>query len=208
MKSASPVEELIFYQNSKVSSISSPSMGSNTTDSESQDQLIATILSSKAGRPKGSTMQKKREDINNYKECVNAITEEYHNKLTFHKENQRWLMKGHLEAIIEQKKEEFGVSNDIPAATIRTRIKRGSLAPTHPGTSPPLLNVEMTLVEICIQMGKICQPLTCDEAIAIMNDMIRKTEMAESLTQFQKVHTSNSGSLGLVGRNWSQGFKK
>ena len=39
-------------------------------------------------------------------------------------------------------------------------------------------------------------------------DMISKTEMAESLTQFQKVHTLNSGTLGLVGRNWWQGFKK
>ena len=83
----SPVEELIFYQNSEVSSISSPSMWSNTTDSKSQDLLTATKSSSKAGRPKGSTMQKKREDINNHKECVNIITEEYHNKLTFHKEN-------------------------------------------------------------------------------------------------------------------------
>jgi hypothetical protein len=77
------------------------SMGSNPTDSKSQDLLTATISSSKAGRPKGSTMQKKREDINNYKECVNAITEEYHNKLTFHKENRQRLLKGQLEAIIE-----------------------------------------------------------------------------------------------------------
>ena len=188
----SPVEELIFYQNSEVSSVSSPSTGSNTTDSKSQDLLIATILSSKAGRPMGSTMQKKREDINNYKECVNAITEEYHNKLAFHKENHWRLMKGHLEAIIEQKKEEFGVREDISEETIRGRIWRGNLAPTHPGTSPPLLNAEMALVEICIQMGKMRQPLTRDEAIAIMNDMISETEMRERLTEFQRIRTSNS----------------
>jgi hypothetical protein len=153
-----PVEELIVNQNdSKVSSISSPSTGSNTTDSytESQDLPQAMISSTKAGRPKGSTMQKKRDDINNYKECVNAIAEEYHNELTFHKEKSKRLMKGYLEAVIEQKKDEFGVSDDIPVAMIRTRIKRGSLAPTHPGTSPPLLNAELALVEICIQMGKI-----------------------------------------------------
>ena len=86
-ETTNPVEELIFYQNSEVSSVSSPSTGSNTTDSKSQDLLIATISSSTVGRPKGSTMQKKREDINNYKDSVNAITEEYHNKLTVHKEN-------------------------------------------------------------------------------------------------------------------------
>jgi hypothetical protein len=160
-------------------------MGSNTTDSESQDLLTATNLSSKAGRPKGSTMQKKKEDVNNYKDCVNAITKEYYNKLTFHKENRQRLMKGLLEAIIEQKKEEFGVSDDIRATTIRTRIRRGRLSPTHPGTSPPLLNAEKALVDICIQMGKMRQPLTRDDAIAVMNDMISKTEMAERLTDFQ-----------------------
>jgi hypothetical protein len=119
-------------------------------------------------------MQKKKEDISNYKECVNAITEAYHKELTFHKYNQRRLMKGHLEAVIKQKKDEYGVSDDIPAATIRTRIKRGSLAPTHPGTSPPLRDAEMALVQICIQMGKMRQPLTRNEAITIMNDMISK----------------------------------
>ena len=155
----SPIEEAVVNDTSEVSSISSPSTGTNITDSEHQDLLTATIWTSKAGRPKGSTMQKKKEDVNNYKECVNAITKEYNNKLTFHKENRQRLMKGHLEAIIEQKKEEFGVSDDIPAATIRTRIKRGSLAPTHPGTSPPLLEAETALVQICIQMGKMRQPL-------------------------------------------------
>ena len=69
-------------------------------------------------------------------------------------------MKGHLEAIIEQKKEEFGVSDDILASMIRTHIRRESLAPTHPGISPPLLNAEIALVEMCIQMGKMRQPLT------------------------------------------------
>ena len=204
-----PEEELALNQNDiDVSSISSPSTGSNTTDSRSQDILTATISSSKAGRPNGSTMQKKREDINNYKECVNAITEEYHNKLTFHKESRQRLMKGLLEAIIEQKKEEFGVREDISEETIRGRIWRGNLAPTHPGTSPPLLEAETALVQICIQMGKMRQPLTRDEAIAIMNDMISKTEMAERLTDFQWVCTLNTNRYGVVGKNWWQGFKK
>ena len=86
--------------------------------------------------------------------------------------------------------------------TVRSRIKRGILAPTHNGTALPLLSAELALVEICIQMGKIRQPLTRDEAIAIMNDMISETEMLESLTEFQKVCTSNSQNYGLIGRNW------
>ena len=103
---------------------------------------------------------------------------------------------------------EFSISCNISEETVRSRIKRQSLTPTHRGTSPPLHNAEMALVEICIQMGKIRQPLTCDEAIAIIHDLISETEMSESLTHFQKSRTSNSGSFGCIDKNWWPGFKK
>ena len=41
-----------------------------------------------------------------------------------------------------------------------------------------------------------------------MSDMISKTEMAESLTDFQRVHTMNSKRYEVISRNWWQGFKK
>ncbi len=84
-------------------------------------------------------------------------------------------------------------------------MDQGNLAPLHPGTSPPLLDAESALVEICIQMGKIRQPLTRGEAIAIMNDMISETEMRERLTGFQKKRTSDSKRYGVVGVNWWRG---
>ena len=151
------------------------------------------MASSKAGRPKGSTHQKKREDIKNYNKCMNAITEAYNNEFTHCRDQRKSVMRGFLKEVIEQKKVEFSISCNISEETVRSRIKQQSLTPTHRGTSPPLHNAKMALVEICIQMGKICQPLSCEEARASMNYMISKTEMAESLTQFQKVHTSNSG---------------
>jgi hypothetical protein len=107
---------------------------------------------------------------------------------------------GFLKEVIEQKKVEFSVSCNIPVETVRSRIKQRSLAPTHPGTSPPLHDAELAMVKICIQMGKIHQPLTCEEAIAIMNYIISETERSESenLTQFEKAGTSNSGTFGGV----------
>ncbi len=125
---------------------------------------------------KGSTNQKKREHIKNYKECINSVSQAYHSELTHCKDQKKKVMGGFLVQIIEKKKREFGVSCNIPEETIRSRTKRKSLVPTFPGTSAPLYNAELALVEICIQMGKICQPLTCEEAIAIMNDMISELE--------------------------------
>jgi hypothetical protein len=107
-----PVEELSVNQNDpEVSSLSSPSTGSIGIESNTRDNDVSECMESlsNAGRPKGSTMQKKREDIKNYKECVNAIAEAYDNELTLHNPEKR-LAKGYLEQLILQKKEEFGVS--------------------------------------------------------------------------------------------------
>ena len=40
------------------------------------------VLLPKADRPKGSTMEKAREDTKKYDDCVNAITYDYSTKLT------------------------------------------------------------------------------------------------------------------------------
>ena len=104
-----------------------------------------------------------------------------------------------MEQLIKKKKDECRVSNNISLDTVRSQIKRRSLVPTHQDTSSPLYNAVLALFEICIQLGKICQPLTGEGAIAIMNDMISKTEMSETLTEFQKVHTLCPERYGLVG---------
>ena len=66
-----PIKELTTNPNDpEVSSMSSPSTGSDTNS-------LST-----AGRPKGSTNEKKREEIKNYKECINAVSQAYHSELT------------------------------------------------------------------------------------------------------------------------------
>ena len=191
-KTATPIDELVIPQNDpEISSVSSPSSGHNSNDSNigSDDIPETMILSSKAGRPKGSTVQKKRANIKSYGECVNAISQAYNIELTQHKEQKKRLMRGYFEQLIQERKDEFGVNTNISVNTVRSQMKRGNLAPTHPGTSSLLCNAELALVGICKQMGKIRQPLTGEEAIAIMNDMIRGSEMSETLTEFQKVRT-------------------
>jgi hypothetical protein len=76
--------------------------------------------------------------------------------------------------------------------TIKNCIQRGSLT-THHGAKSPLEEVELALVEICIQMGKIRQPLSCTEAIALMNDMIENTNTKQNVIKFQQ-----SRRLGII----------
>ena len=68
--------------------------------------------------------------------------------------------------------------------------------------------VEDTLVQICIQMGKIRQPLTGPQAIKTFNPLIKNTPMQDTLREFQQIRSPNSKTLGAVGIHWWQGFKR
>ena len=129
--------------------MSSPSTGSDTNEivDETSDETLASL--STAGRPKGCTNQKKREDIKNYKECINAVSQAYHSELTRCKDQKKKVKGGFSAQIIEKEKDKIDVSCNIAEETIRSRTKRKSLVPTHRGTSAPLYNAELALYEIC-----------------------------------------------------------
>ena len=57
-------------------------------------------------------------------------------------------------------------------------------------------------------MGKIRQPLTGGETIALMNNIIRDIKISESLTEFKKLLTTCSQSNESVGRVGGVIFKR
>jgi len=61
---------------------------------------------------------------------------------------------GNLKRLVDEKKKEFGINISISSRTIKNCIQRGSLT-THLGAKSSLEEVEVALVETCIQMGKI-----------------------------------------------------
>jgi len=93
----------------------------------------------------------------------------------------------------------------ISKSTIRTHLTRGTVSSKHRGVRSPLAAAEVALVAICIQMGKIRQPLNHLEAVKVMNDLIDGTETQEALISFQTSrklgsHEFQNGKVGMVGR--------
>ena len=84
------------------------------------------------------------------------------------------------------------------------------MAPKNRGVTSPLADAEEILVVLCIQMGKIRQPLNVAEGIALVNDMIKGTKMQEALKEFQSARRLGSDlfELGKAGRGWWNGFMK
>ena len=119
--------------------------------------------------------------------------------------------KGFLDRLIKEKKKEFGVVSDISKKTIQNRVSRGIVF-AHHGAKSPLFEVEAerALVELCIQMGKIRQPLNVTEGIEVMNNLIEGTEVQQDLIAFQKSRKLGKEDFehGKVTKGWWVGFLK
>lgn len=137
-------------------------MLSENTSTSHDDQSLGTpeLKSCVGGRPKGSMQAKKKNDKETESKCIDSIVMEY--------------------------SRQFKASQSVGGKVEYGYLERRGLQTAHHGAKSPLEEVEVALVEICIQMGKICQPLSCTEAITLMNDMIENTNTQQKLIEFQQ----------------------
>jgi hypothetical protein len=160
------------------------------------------------GRPKGSADDKKRDNKNKRVECINAICETYSIETTNMSMVKSRVPPGFLAGLIQLKKEEYGVSESISEDTIWSCHKQRSLCAHYHGTSSPVASAKVALFEICIQMGRTRQPPTGLQAVKVMNDLMNRTPLKESLSDFQRIRCPNSLAVGSCGISWWQGLKK
>ena len=146
---------------------------------------LPQVGSGRGSRRKGSTKAQKQKDIAKELLSIKLIAKEDEGEFSTVKSNGERVKKGFLKRLIDEKKKEFGINISISSRNIRNRTHRG-LQTAHHGAKSPLEEVEVALVEICIQMGKIRQPLSCTEAITLMNDMIENTNTKQKLIEFQQ----------------------
>jgi DNA-directed RNA polymerase specialized sigma24 family protein len=90
------------------------------------------------GRPKGTTMKASQEELESYQKASAEAAQEYKKALDGNTGKRR-MKKGLLAHIIMDAKKRHNVEHlEIPEETIRSRLKRGSLNPSHRGTVSPM----------------------------------------------------------------------
>ena len=178
-----------------------------TTDSVSELTPVTGLSSdssssdAKTGRPKGSTDTKKREETKRLHNCINSIAHDYSIERERLKTERKYIARGYLAKLITSKQEELWVVSPIAEEIIHLQMKRGNLNPSHPGTVSPLHATEMSLVLICIQMGKIRHPLTGPQCINLFNALIKCTPIQDTIWEFQRSRAPKSKHHGTVGNN-------
>ena len=117
-----------------------------------------------------------------------------------------------LDGMITAAKGELGIPPDVAISmnTILSRIRRKrtvNVVP-HAGTSSPMLKVEPILVQLCIQIGRIGQPVKPDNFLALANSLIKGKEIEKEVIKFKAKHCGydiNSESANL-GQAYFRGF--
>ena len=187
-----------------------PDLLERDDDDASDEEPLPGPQRGKAGRPTGTTDEKRREDVKNFKDCISSIAFDFATEVTNRKAEKKRIAKGFLADLIKKKQIQFSVVTYISDETICSRVKRNNTNPNHPGTRSPIEEAEAALVVIAIQMGKIRQPLTCEEGIGLMNDLIKNTSLQDAVREFQMARRLcvQESTYGTVGKCWWKAFKR
>ena len=123
-----------------------------------------------------------------------------------------------LKKLIKEKKTEFGIADEtvIKPRTIESRYERHKkdperhkLDPMHQGVESPLIEVERSILEIVIGMGRIRQPMTKPVVLKMMNDAIKGTFHEKVFIEFKRKRTATEiNDDAVVGEKWWDGFLK
>jgi hypothetical protein len=163
------------------------------------------------GRPSGTTKMNIATSNSAKQDCITAIALEY--KSLVEQAVVTYAPKGHLIKLTDEKKEEFGLSADyyISTNTIQTHVKKKNPEPNR--QTSPIQAAKESLIQICLTMGKVRQPLTPTEGILLMNSLIKDRQLQSDLVNYKKQHQDLGHGkyperLGEVGRGFWYGFMK
>ena len=99
---AHPINEIVItHGDSQVSILASPTQcNPNNGDDAGGDDTVDDVIP-KAGRPKGTTNARKRENTERYRQCAASITHDYSTTLTSNKLANKRTVKGYLNNLIQ-----------------------------------------------------------------------------------------------------------
>ena len=163
----------------------------------------------KAGRPKGSTNEKKREQQVLENDVKHNIICNYIWEIQHQPDSHSYSKKQVFENIVLRARQHFDLPDSFhfPYSTALSRIRRSNLKAT--GNDSPLIAIEPQIVELAICMSKLKRSLTCSDGLRLVNELIQGTEIQQRLIKwkkFKKIQCSSPSDLGKVGKQYWKAF--
>ena len=163
-----------------------------------------------SGRPKGSSVDKKRKYNNKISEAQYTIIIRYLHEIEL-LSNRNVTKRSIFFNILTEEKRNFNLNNTFrfPYLTAISRIRRSSLKAQ--GVQCPLIHIEQKLIDLILCMSKIKRSLTVTEALHLVNELIDGTEIQNMLIQWKIKHRifyNDIKDLGTVGKIGGSSFSR
>ncbi len=164
------------------------------------------VTAKKGGRPKGSTKAAAEKMNALVKESITTAAILYNNAFEeARKSGKKAVPKGTLDKIVSDVETEAGLSkNSISLETVRSRIKRGNPGAIRTCSLSPIAGLEPLIVEFCIRLAKIGDPLTKKTVIQLANSLVVDNDYQSRINECK--NDRNLLSNGFLGDAWYRGF--
>jgi hypothetical protein len=178
-----------------ISDLSNPSdalMDISNTITTSTTEPNGEVLKKVGGRAKGSTKSAAKENEKKKRELITTCATIFNEAKIKANKAGTLVPSGTLRKIIDEESKKSGLYVSISLDTIRSRVKRGNLDAFNANLMSPIHDVEPTLCDVCIRLGKMGNPLTKTTIIELVNDLIAETEYMEKIKYCKGLRKLNS----------------
>lgn len=184
-----------------------PVVVANNTNTCSNDHNNVSPISddvepnnhNKGGRPKGDKKTEAKRVSDALKQALTRAATLCAAEKDRAESNNTTVTPGKFKEIIELVENESQlVTGSINIKTIRNRILRKNLSGFQPQSQSPLHEIEPIIVQYCLKLARIKQPLTRDTVIRLAQSLIENTVYSERLRIFnEKNHSNTEDIIGL-----------
>jgi len=195
--------------NSSPISLLTGDSASSTTATVSTITTSTTLsaIRSTGGRPLGST--RKARDLKS-KQRKDIIEEASQRLLDAQKKSNGRLKRNAIKTIIRDLEVENELDEgylDEHIATVKTRVYRsGNASGLGNSQTSPLSELEPLLIDYCIKLSEIGQPMTKANVMALVESMIGDQQLEKKVIAWKKKHCSYKEGQPLVGNGWYRRF--
>jgi hypothetical protein len=159
------------------------------------------------GRAKGTTKEAARKKIEKIANATETASKRFKKEKDNAKLRNRPCANGTLPSIIEAVEREY----ELPAGTLKRdtisrRVHRKNVTGESESRTSPLSELEPILVEYCMRLAKIGQPLTKDQLTSLAISMIEGTSIEAKVKAWKRKFSQFNEYQELIGDGWYQGF--
>jgi hypothetical protein len=161
----------------------------------------------KGGRPKGITTEMVRNKKKQIGQATVAACKRYQQDERV--QTTERLNQGVLLGIMQAVEQEYELpERTLNFWTIKKRVHRKNVFGQSESTTSPLAEMEPILVEYCMRLARIGQPLTKDQLTSLAISMIEGTMVEEKVKVWKRTFSNFNDTQDLLGGGWYRGFIK